>query len=150
MAVLNDRIEQEITIEAPLERVWDLVTTPGWWVPADVEQRADRTPGHQTVRQSEKYGRYLVEVVSMDPRTYAAFRWASQFPNEELAPGKTTLIEFRVEPAAGGVNVKVVESGFAGIDADEAVRKAGFDANTAGWTMELGSLKERAEQSVAA
>jgi uncharacterized protein YndB with AHSA1/START domain len=150
MAVLDDRIEQEITIDAPLERVWDLVTTPGWWVPTDVEPAVDRTLGHQTVRESEKYGRFLVEVAGMDPRTYAAFRWASQFPNEELEPGKTTLIEFHVEPAADGVSVKVVESGFAGLDADEALRKAGFEQNTQGWTMELASLKERAEQSAAA
>jgi len=143
----NDRIEQRIVINATLERVWDLVTRPGWWVPTEVEAPVDRTPGHQTVRESAKWGRFAVEVVRIEPRTYAAFRWASQFPGEELAPGKTTLIEFTVaqkEPGQG-VTVTVVETGFAALDATEAERKAGFDANTEGWGMELAGLKERAE-----
>ena len=142
-----DRIEQRITINAPLERVWELVTRPGWWVPSDVEVPVDRTPGHQTVRESEKWGRFAVEVVRIDPRTYAAFRWASQFPGQELAPGRTTLIEFRVEERAPGegVSVAVVESGFAALELAEIERKAGFDQNTEGWAMELAALKEQAE-----
>jgi uncharacterized protein YndB with AHSA1/START domain len=141
---MDDRIEREITIEAPLERVWDLVTRPGWWVPTEVEEPVDRTPGHQTVRESAKWGRFAVEVVEMKPRSYAAFKWASQFPGEPLAPGRTTLIEFFVEPAGDAVGVKVVESGFASLDADEAVRKAGFEANSQGWEMELAELEKHA------
>jgi uncharacterized protein YndB with AHSA1/START domain len=147
---MDDRIEQQIVIDAPLERVWDLVTRPGWWVPSAVEEPVDHTPGHQTVRESEKWGRFAVEVVRVEPRTYAAFRWASQFPGEELAPGKTTLVEFMVESGAAGVTVKVVESGFATLEAGEAQRKAGFEDNTKGWEMELGGLKERAEGTAAA
>jgi uncharacterized protein YndB with AHSA1/START domain len=44
MPIMDDRIEREITISAPLERVWDLVTESGWWVPSDQPLRliADR------------------------------------------------------------------------------------------------------------
>src|SRR5258708_29437192 len=146
----HDGIERQITINAPLERVWDLVTTPGWWVPVDAEVPADRTPGHRTVRESTKYGRFVVEVVRIEPRTYAAFRWASQFPNEDLAPGRTTLVEFSVESGERGVSVTVVESGFASLDLDEAGRKAGFRDNTEGWGLELASLMERAGGDLAA
>ncbi|MFI1095598.1 SRPBCC domain-containing protein [Streptomyces sp. NPDC020917] len=144
---MDDRIVQDITINAGLERVWDLVTEPGWWVPTDHEVPVDRTPGHQAVRESAKYGRFPVEVVKLDPRTYAAFRWASQFPGEELAPGRTTLVEFSVEELAEGVRVTVTESGFASLDAPEDVRKQGFSANTEGWQMELGALRTRAEKA---
>ncbi len=27
-----DRIERQVTINAPLERVWRLVSEPGWWI----------------------------------------------------------------------------------------------------------------------
>ncbi|MGI9002113.1 MAG: hypothetical protein ACR2GH_10630 [Pseudonocardia sp.] len=27
-----DRIEREILINTPLDRVWDLVSEPGWWI----------------------------------------------------------------------------------------------------------------------
>lgn len=147
---MEDRIEQEITINASLDRVWELVTEPGWWVPTQVEGEIDRTPGHVTVRESAKWGRFPVEVVRLDPQTYAAFRWASQFPGEELAPGKTTLVEFFVNPIADGVTVRVVESGFVTLDATEAVRTSGIEDNTEGWREELGALKARAEQVSAA
>lgn len=142
---MRDKIVQEITINAALDRVWDLVTEPGWWVPSDVVVPVERTPGQRTVRDSEKYGRYPIEVVSIDPRTYAAFRWASQFPGDDLPPGRTTLVEFAVESLAAGVRVTVTESGFAALAAPEAVRQAGFNSNTEGWQQELASLKSRSE-----
>jgi hypothetical protein len=46
----------------------------------------------------------------------------------------------------GGVTVTVVESGFAALDAPEEVRQGGIKDNTGGWSLELGSLKDRAEQ----
>lgn len=145
MHAVDDRIEQEITINAPLDRVWQLVSEPGWWVPSTITGPADHTPGHQVVRESEKWGRFPVEVVRVDPKSYAAFRWASQSPGAELSPGNATLVEFHLAPAADAVRVKVVESGFAALDAPEFVREQAWKDNTGGWEMELGSLRERAE-----
>jgi uncharacterized protein YndB with AHSA1/START domain len=142
----TDRIVQTVTINASLDRVWSLVTEPGWWVPTEAPQPIDHTPGHQVVRTSDKCGSFPVEVVRVEPQTYAAFRWASNFPGEALAQGNTTLVEFTVRPLAGGVEVTVTESGFAALDASESVRKSGFDGNTAGWSEELDSLRTRAEQ----
>jgi uncharacterized protein YndB with AHSA1/START domain len=143
---MEDRIVQDITINADLERVWDLVTEPGWWVPSDIEEPPDRTPGRQTVRESVKYGRFPVEVVRLDARTHAEFRWASQFPGAELAPGRTTLIAFDLTVLPDGVRVTVTESGFAHLDASDGVREAGLRSNTDGWQEEMASLKSRAEQ----
>ena len=145
---MDDRIEQEITINAPLDRVWRLVSEPGWWVPSTITGPVDHTPGHQAVRESEKWGRFPVEVVRVDPKSYAAFRWASQSPGGELTPGNTTLVEFHVAPAAGaadGVRVKVVESGFAALAVPESVREQAWKDNTGGWESELAGLRERAE-----
>jgi uncharacterized protein YndB with AHSA1/START domain len=143
---MNDRIERSTAIDAPLERVWELVTEPGWWVPTTSPQPADRTTGAVTVRESEKWGRFPVRVERLDPMSYAAFRWASQFPGEDLTDGKTTLVEFHLTPADTGVTVTVVETGFAAIDASDEVRQAGISANSSGWEQELASLTERAER----
>jgi uncharacterized protein YndB with AHSA1/START domain len=143
---MDDRIERQITIDASLDHVWELVTEPGWWVPTTDDAPIDRTPGSQTVRESEKWGRFPVEVVRIDPQTYAAFRWASTFPGEELRPGNTTLVEFQLRSLDDGVSVTVVESGFAALDASEDVRAAGHASNTDGWAQELDSLKERSER----
>jgi uncharacterized protein YndB with AHSA1/START domain len=145
MPTMDDRIERDITINAPLERVWDLVTEPGWWVPSDQPTPIDRRPSAVTVRESEKYGRFPIEVVQIQPQTYAAFRWASAFPGEELRSGRTTLVEFHVEPVADAVRVRVVESGFASLDAPADVRQAGIEGNRSGWEEELTALQRRAE-----
>jgi uncharacterized protein YndB with AHSA1/START domain len=146
---MQDVIEQEISINAGLERVWDLVTEPGWWVPTEAAASTDRTVGSTTVRSSEKYGSFPVEVVQLKPRTYAAFRWASQFPNTDLVAGHSTLVEFFVSEAGDGVLVKVRESGFATLDAPEEIRQAGVRDNTEGWQLELGDLKKRSEAAEA-
>ena len=147
---MQDRIEQEIVISAPLDRVWDLVSVPGWWVPSEVETEPDRTPGSQTVRESARWGRFPVEVVEMRPPSYAAFRWASQAPGADLAPGRTTLVEFFVAEAADGVSVTVVESGFSALDVPEQVRQNQLKDNTGGWSQELDSLRKRAEEPASA
>src|SRR5579875_799571 len=93
---MNDRIEQEITINASLDRVWELVSRPGWWVPSEVEQPYELSPGAKTERISQKWGRFVIEVVRVEPQTYAAFRWASTFPGADVTPGNSTLVEFAV------------------------------------------------------
>lgn len=142
---MQDTIERSIAISAPLERVWDLVTEPGWWVPTDEPVSAERTPGSVVVRESEKWGRFPVQVVDLQPMTYAAFRWASTFPGADLDAGRTTLIEFTLEPGTDGVTVSVRESGFADLDASDEQKKQGIEGNTDGWRMELDSLRTRAE-----
>jgi uncharacterized protein YndB with AHSA1/START domain len=142
---MQDTIERNITISAPVARVWDLVTEPGWWVPTDAPVAADRAPGAVVVRESQKWGRFPVEVVELRPMSYAAFRWASTFPGDDLSPSRTTLIEFTVTPSDDGVVVSVVESGFAKLEAPEELKRQSIESNSGGWTEELDSLRSRAE-----
>ncbi|HUB40965.1 MAG TPA: SRPBCC domain-containing protein [Streptosporangiaceae bacterium] len=142
---MEDRIERDVMINAPLDRVWELVSEPGWWVPTTAVAPIDHTPGHQAVRETEKWGRFPVEVVCVDPKSYAAFRWASHAPGAALTTGNTTLVELRVEPVGNAVRVSVVESGFAAIDAQDSVREQAWKDNTGGWQEEMAGLKERAE-----
>jgi uncharacterized protein YndB with AHSA1/START domain len=142
---MQDTIERSITITAPLERVWDLVTEPGWWVPTDVPVAAERTPGAVVVRESDKWGRFPVEVVELRPMSYAAFRWSSAYPGDDLAPGRTTTVEFTVTPTDDGVVVSVVEGGFAQLAAPDELKNQSLESNSGGWDMELDSLRGRAE-----
>jgi uncharacterized protein YndB with AHSA1/START domain len=142
---MQDTIERSIAINAPLERVWDLVTEPGWWAPSDTPVHANRTAGTVVVRESEKWGRFPVEVVELRPMSYAAFRWSPTYPGDDLVPGRTTLIEFTVTPTDDGVSVSVVESGFAKLDAPDAVKAQGIESNSDGWTQQLEALRTQAE-----
>jgi uncharacterized protein YndB with AHSA1/START domain len=143
---MNDRIERSVLIEAPLDRVWELVTEPGWWVPTQSQAPVDRTPGTVTVRDSEQWGRFPVQVVSVDPKTYAAFRWASTSPGDDLTGDNATLVEFHLAGEAGAVKVTVVESGFAALAIPEDARRKGFEGNTQGWGEQLDGLRERAQE----
>lgn len=141
---MQDSIERSIVIAAPIERVWELVTEPGWWAPSDTVVDGDRTPGSVVVRESEKWGRFPVEVVELRPMSYAAFRWASMFPGTDVTPGRTTLVEFAVADTAEGIRVSVTESGFAQLTASDDIKAQGFESNSEGWTSQLSSLGDRA------
>lgn len=139
---MDDRIERTTRIDAPLDRVWDLVTEPGWWAPSDASVVGERTPGAVTVRESGKYGRFPVRVEQIDPKKYAAFRWASEYPGGEQPADPSTLVEFFVQEVGGSVEVRVVETGFSALG-DKA--ESAFTANASGWEHEMGSLRDRAE-----
>jgi uncharacterized protein YndB with AHSA1/START domain len=143
---MEDRIEHSVRIEAPLDRVWDLVTEPGWWVPSDATAVIDRAPGAVTVRTSARYGSFPVQVVRLEPMVYAAFRWASAFAGEEPVDGKATLVEFHVAAEDDAVRVTVVESGFASLAVPEDVLRKEYDGNVSGWGEEMDSLRQRAER----
>jgi uncharacterized protein YndB with AHSA1/START domain len=142
---MQDTIERSIAISAPVERVWELVTEPGWWVPTDLPVEVDRTPGSVVVRESEKWGRFPVEVVELRPMSYAAFRWSSTFPGADLTPSRATLIEFTLTPTEDRVRVSVLESGFSKLEAPDELKAHSVESNSGGWTQELSSLRDRAQ-----
>src|SRR4249919_1813509 len=58
-----DRIDRSIEIDAPAERVWDLVTRPGWWInEGAVDPEPDvHVDGSLTVLTHPKYGEFQLE-----------------------------------------------------------------------------------------
>lgn len=138
-----DRIERDVFIAAPLQRVWSLVSEPGWWV-EDGGPRSVQGEGSRVVVELA-IGTYPVRLEHSEPRRYIAFRWASAFPGEEPVEGKATLVEFTLTEEAGGTRLRVVESGFAKLAAPAEVQRKEFEGNAHGWLKELGHAKQRAE-----
>ncbi|ATZ25237.1 hypothetical protein SLAV_16935 [Streptomyces lavendulae subsp. lavendulae] len=148
--MIQDRIERETLIEAPLERVWSLVTEPGFWV-AEPEQVAGTVAreGESVLAKNAQYGDFPVRVEKVEPPTYVAYRWASAFPGEELRGDNTTLVEFTLTPEGDGTRLRVVESGFAALAGAEELRAKALEDNTGGWPQVLDAFKKRAEESSA-
>ena len=67
----------------------------------------------------------------------------------EHTPENSTLVEFTLTPEGDSTRLRVVESGFAGLAADEQVRTSDYEGNVRGWKAELGELVEYAEQVAA-
>ena len=131
---MDDKVERSITIAAGVERVWDLVTRPGWWINGGevVEHRIERD-GDLCRVHDPACGEFEIRIVALEPRTYAAFRWRSDGVSRSV-DGPTTLVEFWLDDHGDGtVTVRVVESGF-----ETEENRAGNDK---GWLQELGALE---------
>ncbi|GAA2415512.1 SRPBCC domain-containing protein [Nonomuraea africana] len=143
----EDRIERETLIAASMERVWSLVTEPGFWVadPASVAGTAAKE-GESMVAKNAEYGDFPVRVEKVEPPTYVAYRWASAFPGEELREDNSTLVEFTLTQEGDKTRLRVVESGFAALTGSEELRSKAVKDNSGGWPQVFDALKTRAEQ----
>src|SRR5262245_6005388 len=120
-----DRIERETLIAAPVERVWELVTAPehvGSWF-GDAGAEIDLRPGGAMALRWEEHGTVRARVERVEPPRVFAYRWASRM-EVEPEKGASTLVEFFLEPDARGTLLRVVESGFAGLDIPPTSRSA--------------------------
>lgn len=136
-----DRIERSIDIDAPAERVWALASRPGWWInDGTVADNEVQDRGDHVVVRSAAYGEFVLQVVELDPPVSAEFRWHSGSSGVDAGPDEpTTLVRFTVEPRpAGGVTLRVVESGFAALPADR--RADTYRQNDEGWASQLSAV----------
>ena len=141
---VQDRIERETLIAASQDRVWSLVTEPGFWV---APTGATAVAGETTVPHSDTYGDYPVRVEKLEPKRYVSYRWASAFSGEALREGITTLVEFTLTPEDGGTRLRVVESGFAALEGSDDTRRGAWKDNTDGWAEVMDAFKKRAEEA---
>jgi uncharacterized protein YndB with AHSA1/START domain len=144
---IADRIEREILIDAPIERVWRLVSEPGWWIGDGdrSDQVVTREGEDLVVVDDPRHGRYPVLSVSTDAPRHAAFR-SSANPGQVPGEGTSTLVEFFLTERDGGTLLRVVESGFGAL-ADG--REAAVEGNIRGWELQLGFAKRDAERITA-
>ncbi|WP_241769618.1 hypothetical protein [Rhodococcus opacus] len=118
----QDRIEREIQIDAPIERVFRLVSEPGWFI-------GDGEPGKTTTTREgdvfvvdfPPYGRFPILPVKSDAPHYVSFRGGDD-PAQPLVEGTSTLVEFFLSERDGGTLLRVVETGFAALYPNAARR----------------------------
>ena len=140
----DDRIEREVLISAPMERVWTLVAEPGFWVREN--PGAVAREGEEMVAHHDEYGDFPVRVEKVQPPTYLAYRWASAFPGQELREDNTTLVEFTLSQEGDKTRLRVVESGFAALAGSEELRRGAIRDNSGGWPQVFDAFRKRAEQ----
>jgi uncharacterized protein YndB with AHSA1/START domain len=136
---VDDRIERQIDIDAPAERVWDLVSEPGWYINDGtiVDHRIEHE-GDVAVVHDPTHGAFRIRTVELDPPRYAAFRWLSADPTPDGGEA-STLVQFWVDERPRGVTVRVVESGFGSLGGTEEDRRRRVAENTEGWETELAA-----------
>ena len=135
---LIDRIDRQIEIDASAERVWDLVSRPGWWI-NDQEVEPDpvlRQEGDVHVLVHEKHGEFRLQTLDADRPRYVAFRWI-----DNVAPEGGTTVEFWIDERPGGVTLRVAESGFTTLHKDREAIANQVRENTQGWEIELEAAR---------
>ena len=148
--MIPDQIERDITINAPVDRVWELITQPehvGRWF-GDAGAEIDLRPGGAMVLRWADQGASRGRVVAVEPHTRFAYRWApfTDPGGEEPVDGNSTLVEFTLQPEGDATRLRVVETGFASLSTSDEQRARNVDSNTGGWERETAELREYADK----
>ncbi len=156
MAQSTNRIEKQITINAPRSRVWRAVSDAdefGAWFGAKFA--APFEPGRQTEGKIVDPPGYEdapwdMVIDRIEPEHYFSFRWhpyaierGKDYSNEPR-----TLIEFTLEEVEGGTLLTIVESGFDEVPLER--RATAFEMNAEGWTEQAQRVKRYVEGRLAA
>jgi uncharacterized protein YndB with AHSA1/START domain len=147
---IPNQIEREVVIDAPIDRIWTLITEPehvGAWF-SDSAAKIDLRPGGDMLLTWEEHGSVRARVERVEAPHVFAYRWASAV-DVEPTEGHSTLVEFSLAEEGEGTRVRVVETGFASLDTSDAERRRKLDDNTEGWGIELGHLAEHAQRVAA-
>jgi len=145
-----DRIEREIVVAAPAERLWEVLTRPehvGRWLEGMTVQ-VDLRPGGAMVLANEEFGKFHAVVEQVEPPRRFSYRWA-RHPDMPVAESTATLVEFTLTPEGDGTRVRVVESGFTRTDAVTVDQQRHAEANSQGWLQVLEGLRRYGEQHAA-
>jgi uncharacterized protein YndB with AHSA1/START domain len=154
----TDRIEKRILLRAPRTRVWRALsdsTEFGTWFGMKFD--GPFTPGavmravilpskvNAEVAKAQKAHEGLafdITIEQMEPGRLFSFRWhpGAVEPGVDYSAEPTTLVEFVLEEAAGGVLLTVTESGFDRIPL--ARRAKAFTANQEGWNIVVKLIEE--------
>ena len=154
----TDRIEKKILLRAPRNRVWRALSDSmefGTWFgmkfdkpfrPGEV-MRGVLSPSkvNAEVAKAQKAHEGLafdITVEKMEPERLFSFRWhpGAVEPGVDYSAEPTTLVEFVLEEAAGGVLLTVTESGFDRIPL--ARRAKAFTDNEGGWSIMVKVIEE--------
>jgi uncharacterized protein YndB with AHSA1/START domain len=145
-----DRIEREVIVAAPPERLWEVLTKPEhidrWF--EGMTTQVDLRPGGAMVLASEEFGKIDAVVEKVERPRLFSYRWA-RHPDTPVAEGTATLVEFTLTPEGSGTRVRVVESGFTSTDAVKVDQARHAEANSQGWLQVLDNLRRYGEQRAA-
>lgn len=143
----TDRIERQVSLNAPRERVWRALTNAeefGTWFGANLKGQSfmpgQRTRGNLTFAGYEHVF-FEALVQRIQPQDLMSFNWhpyaldaAVNYADEE-----PTLVTFTLHDGpANGTLLKVVESGFDKVPARR--REEAFRMNSRGWEAQMAKI----------
>jgi len=141
----TDSIEREVSIEAPIERVWEALTTAesiGMWFGIGVPATIDLRVGGIMVINHGDHGIFSTLIVEVDPPRAFSYRWASAYPDELATAINSTLVQFTLRSAGDGTVLRLVESGFDALDIPVNRPDASYESHSNGWAGVIARFAE--------
>ena len=149
---MTDRIEKTIELKAPPARVWRALTDHrefGTWFRVQLEGPfvpGQAARGHITYPGYEHL-RFEAMVQKMEPERVFSFTWHPYAidPDQDYSKEPPTLVEFKLQPIAGGTLLRVVESGFEKIPSHR--RAEAFRMNEGGWSAQMQNIAQHVAEA---
>jgi uncharacterized protein YndB with AHSA1/START domain len=142
----TDRIEKTILLRAARSRVWRALTDAdefGTWFRVVLEGPfvAGQTVRGRITHPGYEHVTMEMQVERIEPERLFSYRWHPYAvePGVDYSAEPTTLVEFRLEEAAGGTRLTVVESGFDRLP--KARRDEAFRMNEGGWNAQMTNVE---------
>ena len=144
----TDRIEKQVTINAPRSRVWRAISDArecGAWFRVDLSGVTFR-PGEHAIGKMTYPGHegspFEILVERVEPERLFSFRWHPYGldPSVDYSREPMTLIEFVLEDVDGGTKLTVTESGFDQVPL--ARRAEAFRMNSEGWAIQVQNVAD--------
>ena len=156
--MISDRIEKEVLLRAPLDRVWRAISDAdefGRWfgvrfdgpfvagtsvigtiTPTTVDEEVAKA------QQPHAGKADAWQIVAVEPQRRLAFRWHpfGVDDDSDYSDEPTTLVEFTLEDTSDGVLLRIVESGFEAIPAER--RQSAFESNSEGWSAQTELVRK--------
>lgn len=145
---MEDSITNKIIINAPLERIWTLITTPEnikqWYAFGGAE--VDLKPQGKITFQWDEHGIYHGIIEAVEPNHRFAFRFVPLIPNVEPIYGNSTKVGIVLTPTEDSVEVTLTESGYLSLSGSEAEKIEQQNTSSSAWDDSLKLLKELADK----
>lgn len=138
---MSDRIENAISLGAPVARVWQALTVPAefsaWYgvtvdeafVPGETIQGVVTAPGYEGVKID-------INVIAKAEPSLFSFAWRLHATDtgQDHADDAGTLVEFHLVSVGVGTRLTVIETGF------EALPAEAFSTHIEAWKFQLQTL----------
>ncbi len=148
---MNDRIEKQIELKAPISKVWRALTDhrefgewfrvklDGPFVPGQVSRGQMTYPGYEHLK-------WEATVEKMEPEKLFSFTWHPYAvdPKADYSNEPPTLVEFTLQKTANGTLLTVTESGFDKIPSGR--RLEAFRMNDGGWAEQVKNIEKHVTQ----
>lgn len=142
---MADRIEKNVTLEAPVNRVWRALTDHlefGDWFGVQLEGpfEAGKVARGRITHPGYEHVPWEANIEAMEPERRFAMTWHPYAidPDKDYSGEDPTRVEFSLEKAGTGTELRVVESGFERVPEDR--REEAYRMNEGGWAEQMRNI----------